>query len=80
MDDLNKRKMSNVSTLQTAIAPTEPSKSKRENMPPSVIPGLGLSLGLAYVREQIPQRLTTPLAAEKYLGLPVIVSIALKKK
>jgi len=80
VDDLNKRKMSNVSVLQTAIVPREPIKSKkRQFMLLSVILGLGASLGLAYVREQVPQRLTTPLAAEKHLGLPVIVSIALKK-
>jgi uncharacterized protein involved in exopolysaccharide biosynthesis len=80
LDDLNKRKLSNVSILQTAKVPIEPVKNKkRQYMLASIILALGAGLGLAFVREKLPQRLTTPLAAEKHLGLPVIVAIALKK-
>jgi len=80
VDDLNKRKMSNVSILQNAVVPRQPAKNKKEQyMLFSVILALGASFGLAYLREVIPQKLTTPLAAEKRIGLPVMVSIALKK-
>jgi len=80
LDDLNKRKMTNVSVLQTASVPISPVKSKKQQyMLASIILALGAALGLAFVREKIPQRMTTPLAAEKHLGLPVIAAIALKK-
>ena len=80
VDDMNKRKLSNVSVIQNATVPIKPAKNKkRQYAMLSVILGLGAALGLAYLREHVPQRLTTPLAAEKHLGLPVIVSLALKK-
>ena len=80
VDDMNKKKLSNVSVIENATVPIRPAKNKkRQYALLSVILGLGAALGLAYLREYVPQRLTTPLAAEKYLGLPVMVSIALKK-
>jgi uncharacterized protein involved in exopolysaccharide biosynthesis len=68
VDDMNSRRLSNVSVIQNAIVPIRP-----------VILGIAAGFGLAYLRELVPQRMTTPLAAEKHLGLPVMVSIALKK-
>ena len=80
LDDLNKRKMTNVSVLQMASVPITPVKNKKEQyMLASIILALGAALGLAFVREKIPQRMTTPLAAEKHLRLPIIAAIALKK-
>lgn len=80
VDDMNRRKLSNVSVIQTATVPITPAKNKkRQYAMLSVILGLGAAFGLAYLREHVPQRLTTPLAAEKHLGLPVMVTIALKK-
>jgi uncharacterized protein involved in exopolysaccharide biosynthesis len=80
VDDMNIKKLSNVSVIENASVPIRPAKDKkRQYALLSVILGLGAALGLAYLREYVPQRLTTPLAAEKYLGLPVMVSIALKK-
>jgi uncharacterized protein involved in exopolysaccharide biosynthesis len=80
LDDMNKRKLSNVSVIQNAIVPIRPAKDKKSQYAIlSVILGLVAGFGLAYVRELVPQRLTTPLAAEKHLGLPVMVTIALKK-
>ena len=80
VDDMNKRKLSNVSVIQNATVPIKPAENKkRQYAMLSVILGLGAAFGLAYLREHVPQRLTTPLAAEKHLGLPVMVTIALKK-
>ena len=80
VDDMNTRKLSNVSVVQNAIVPIGPAPDKkRQLIPLSIIIGLVAGFGLAYIRELVPQRLTTPLAAEKHLGLPVMVSIALKK-
>jgi len=80
VDDMNTRKLSNVSIVQNAIVPIRPAPDKkRQLILLSIIVGLVAGFGLAYFRELVPQRLTTPLAAEKHLGLPVMVSIALKK-
>jgi len=66
--------------LQAASPPTEPEKSKRKQfMLIALVLGLVGGIGLAFVLETVPQRCTTPLSAEKHLGLPVIVTIALKK-
>jgi uncharacterized protein involved in exopolysaccharide biosynthesis len=80
VDDMNKRRLSNVSVIQNATIPIKPAKNKKRQYAMfSVILGFVAGFGLAYLRELVPQRLTTPLAAEKHLGLPVMVSIALKK-
>jgi len=80
VDDMNNKKLSNVSVIQNAIVPIRPAQDKKKQYQAlCVILGLVAGFGLAYLRELVPQRLTTPLAAEKHLGLPVMVSIALKK-
>jgi polysaccharide biosynthesis protein PslE len=80
VDDMNKKKLSNVSVIQNATMPLKPAESKkRQYALLSLILAVGVGFGLAYLRELVPQRLATPLAAEKHLGLPVMVSIALKK-
>jgi len=80
VDDMNIKKLSNVSIVQNAIVPISPAPDKKKQLIPlSIIIGLVAGFGLAYFRELVPQRLTTPLAAEKHLGLPVMVTIALKK-
>ena len=80
VDDMNKRKLSNVSVIQNATVPIKPAENKKRQYAMfTVILALGAAFGLAYLREHVPQRLTTPLAAEKHLGLPVMVTIALKK-
>jgi uncharacterized protein involved in exopolysaccharide biosynthesis len=80
VDDMNIRKLSNVSVIQNAIVPIRPAPDKKRQLVPlSIIIGLVAGFGLAYLRELVPQRLTTPLAAEKHLGLPIMVSITLKK-
>ena len=77
---MNQRKLSNVSVIQNATVPILPAQNKkRQYAMLCVIISLAAGFGLAYLREIVPQRLTTPLAAEKHLGLPVMVSIALKK-
>jgi len=80
VDDMNSRRLSNVSVIQNAIVPIRPAQDKkRQYLALCVILGIAAGFGLAYLRELVPQRMTTPLAAEKHLGLPVMVSIALKK-
>ena len=80
VDDMNRRKLSNVSVIQNATVPIKPAKDRKKQYALlSVILGFAAAIGLAFVREFAPQRCTTPLSVEKHLGLPVIVPIALKR-
>jgi len=76
-EDLDRRKMTNVSVIEQASIPIAPVESKKQK-----IFGIGaflsvaLSLGLAYAAEYLPRGLTTPQNALKRLGPPLLVSIA----
>lgn len=75
-EDMDKKKMTNISVVQPATVPVAPAQSNKKK-----IYGIGLfasvafSLGLAFVSEYLPQCLTTPRAAAKRLELPVLLSI-----
>jgi uncharacterized protein involved in exopolysaccharide biosynthesis len=79
-EDMDVRKMTNIVVIQAASVPMQPMPGKK-----SKVLGVGLflsfaiSFGLAFIAEYLPQTLTTPLAAEKRLRLPVLTTIALKK-
>jgi uncharacterized protein involved in exopolysaccharide biosynthesis len=78
-EDLDRRKMTNISIIERAAVPVTPIKSNKQK-----VFGIGallsivLSFGLAYLAEYLPQCLTTPHMAERKLGEPVLVSIAQK--
>lgn len=78
-EDLDRRKMTNISIIERAAVPVTPVKSSKQK-----VFGIGallsvvLSFGLAYLAEFLPQCLTTPHMAEKKLGAPILVSIAQK--
>jgi uncharacterized protein involved in exopolysaccharide biosynthesis len=78
-EDLDRRKMTNISIIERATVPVTPVKSNKKK-----VFGIGaflsviVSLGLAYLAEYLPQCLTTPSMAERKLGAPILVSIAQK--
>jgi len=79
-EDMNRNKMANVSVVQTAEIPVNPVKSKkRRNLAMGLGFGAAVALGLAFLLEFTSQVFSTPESAEKYLGLPVLATIALKK-
>ena len=68
LDDLNKKKMTNVSVLQTASVPISPVKSKTAVHACLHYSCSWAALGWHSSLEKS-QHMTTPLAAEKHLGL-----------
>ena len=79
-EDLDRRKMTNVSVIEKAPVPLMPMQTNKQK-----ILGVGLflsvafSLGLAFVSEMLPQGLTIPHYAEKKLRLPLLVAVSQKK-
>lgn len=75
-EDLDRKKMTNISIVQPATIPVTPAQTNKKK-----IYGIGffasvaVSFGLAFVSEYLPQCLTTPRAAAKRLQLPVLLSI-----
>ena len=77
-DDLDRRKMTNVSVVEKAsIAPVEGTRKKILGV--GLLMSVAFSLGLAFVSEALPQGLTIPHHAEKKLRLPLLVAVSLKK-
>jgi uncharacterized protein involved in exopolysaccharide biosynthesis len=79
-DDMNLRKMANISILSAPTVSPEPVKPKKMfNIGLSILVGAVVSLGIAVVSETTSQVGSTPHSAEKHLGLPVLATIPLKK-
>jgi uncharacterized protein involved in exopolysaccharide biosynthesis len=75
-EDLEKRKMTNISIIARAAVPVTPVKSRKQKVfAVGAFLSILISLGLAYVAEYLPQCLTTPHMAERKLGAPILVSI-----
>lgn len=75
-EDLDKRKMTNISIIERAAVPVTPVKSRKQKVfAVGAFLSILISLGLAYVAEYLPQCLTTPHMAERKLGAPILVSI-----
>jgi uncharacterized protein involved in exopolysaccharide biosynthesis len=78
-EDLNRRKVANISVIQEAAVPAEPVKPKKLlNIVLGVILGAVSGLGFAFFKEYTGQGLSTPESAEQRLGLPVLATVALK--
>ena len=79
-DDLNRLKMTNISVIQTAIAPAKPVKPKKAlNIVLGIILGALSGLGLAFFKEYTAQSLSTPESVERRLGLPVLATVSYRK-
>ena len=77
-DDMNQRKLANISTIQQAAVPVKPIKPRKAlNLVISLVLGAVLGLGFAFFSELTAQGLTTPDMAEKKLQLTVLASIPL---
>ncbi len=78
-EDLNRRKVANISVIEEAAVPPLPVKPKKLlNIALSVVLGAFAGLGFAFWTEFMSQAMTTPEDAERRLGLPVLGSISLK--
>jgi len=75
-DDLDRRKMTNVTVIERATVPITPVQSKKaKTLGIGAFLSIALSLGLAYAAEYLPHGMTTPQDAARRLGLPILVAI-----
>ena len=79
-EDLDRRKMTNITVVQEASVPMVPMQTNRQKtIGIGLFLSLAVALGLAFGTEWLPQCLTTPQSAEKRLKLPILAAVALKK-
>ena len=79
-DVMNRLKLSNISVIQAAVAPIKPIKpNKKMNVLLGVLFGAALGLAYAYLVENIASTFMNPESVEKYLELPVLVSVPFKE-
>ena len=76
---MNLLKMSNISVIQSPTVPIKPIKPKKKMY---VLCGLLLGMvsgvAYAYILENMSQTFSDPDSVEKYLGLPVLLTVACK--
>jgi polysaccharide biosynthesis protein PslE len=76
-EDLDRRKMTNINVIeQASMMPVKSNAQKTIGI--GIFLTFALAFGLAYVAEMLPHTMTTALNAEKKLGLPVLVAVAIK--
>jgi uncharacterized protein involved in exopolysaccharide biosynthesis len=79
-DAMNKMKLSNISIIQAAEVPVSPIKPKKKmNILLGVLLGIASGLACAYLSENIAQTFTDPESVEKYLELPVLLTVSSKE-
>lgn len=76
-EDMNRKKMANISVIQAAAVPAKPVKPKKGlNILLGMILGAVSGLGFAFFSEYASESFSTPGIAEKELALPVLTTIA----
>ena len=79
-DDMNLRKMANISIIQEAAVPVKPAKPKRAlNIVLGFILAAISGIGVAYFSEFAAQRYSTPESVEQHLGVPVLTTVSDKE-
>jgi uncharacterized protein involved in exopolysaccharide biosynthesis len=75
-EDMNRRKMENVSVIQAAVPPAKPITPKKGwNILLGMILGAVSGFGVAFFSEYTSESFSTPGVAEKQLALPVLTTI-----
>lgn len=81
LDDMDRRKMVAISVVEKAVPSPLPKKQKlgkKQMIAVGFFGGIGAGVALAFLLELISPGMTTPMSAERRLGLPVMVAIARK--
>jgi uncharacterized protein involved in exopolysaccharide biosynthesis len=79
-DDMNRLKLANISVVQPAAVPLQPSSPKKAlNVALSIIFGTLASIGFALMSEHLTQELISPENAERRLNLAVLAAIPYKE-
>jgi len=80
VDEMDRQKIANISVVQAATVPVEPVKPrKRFDIALGALLGAFAAVGLAFFSEYIGQGLSTPESTERRLGLPVLVTVPVKR-
>ena len=75
-EDLNRRKMANISVIQVATIPEKPVRPRKAlNILLAVVLGGISGLGLAFLSEHKGQQFSTPGSAERRLGVTVLATV-----
>jgi uncharacterized protein involved in exopolysaccharide biosynthesis len=75
-DDMNSKRMSNISIIQAAAVPIAPVKPKKMlNIALSIVLGAVSALGAAFFSEYLGHTFNTAQEVEQKLGLPVLTSV-----
>lgn len=79
-DEMDAKKMANISVLQTATVPSKPVKPDvGKNIMLGMLFGAVAGFGLAFVSEYSAQGASSPEAARRRLGLPVLLTLPYKE-
>ena len=79
-EDMDRRKITNIQIIEQAAVPLTPVKAnQRKIYGVGIFLALGVSFGLAYMSEYLPQGITTAQGINKYLRLPVLVAVPYKR-
>jgi uncharacterized protein involved in exopolysaccharide biosynthesis len=77
---MNRQKLSNISVIQTAVVPAKPVKQNRKiKLLVGTLLGLFAGFAFAYVSETTAETFLSPESAEKYLELPVLLTVPSKE-
>jgi uncharacterized protein involved in exopolysaccharide biosynthesis len=77
---MNMLKMSNISVVQAAVAPVQPvTLNKSFKLVMGILVGIFSGLTFAYMSEMLSQTFSDPESIEKYLELPVLLTVPCKE-
>lgn len=79
-EEMNRLKMSNISVVQSAQVPTQPvTLNKKLILLAGAVVGMLAGLAFAYVSERLNPTFSDPESVEKYLELPVLLTVPHKE-
>jgi uncharacterized protein involved in exopolysaccharide biosynthesis len=76
-DDMNRRKLANISTIESASVPVRPIKPRKGlNIALSIVLGAVAGLGTAFFSEYSSQGISSPESAERHLKIAVLATVS----
>lgn len=79
-EDMNRKKMANISVIQAAAVPVEPIRPKKAlNIALAILFGAACGLGAAFLSEYLGRTFNTAQDVERILGLHVLTSVTVSR-